>query len=231
VNVGRIKETVPGFLKPILRPLYRIYQIATHRPKNPEELRQYWKNPWDGSNLPASYLKGEARSRFLSQLLKKYTPAEASVLELGCNVGRNLQVLYMEGFRNLNGVEISEGAVKLLKESFPEMADHATIHTASIEETLGNMQNNEFDVVFTMAVLAHIHDQNRWIFPEIARISKSLLITIEDERKVSWRHFPRNYKKIFERYGMKEIESMNCIDIEGLRSDFMARVFKKTAPA
>ena len=75
-----------------------------------------------------------------------------------------------------------------------------------------------------MAVLEHLHPESNWVFGEIARITSSILITIEDERSVYWRVFPRNYRRIFERRGMVQIEEHSCADVPGLGPAFVARV-------
>ncbi len=130
----------------------------------------------------------------------------------------------------LSGVEISEKAVQLLKESYPEMTSHLKIHNVSVEEIIKEFKDGEFDVVFTMAVLEHIHTDSEWTFPEMMRITKDFLITIEDELGFSWRHFPRNYKKVFESLGMKQIEEINCGRVDGLGERVFARIFKKILP-
>jgi SAM-dependent methyltransferase len=175
-------------------------------------------------------LEGAARSQFLVETIKKYAKPNAKILEIGCNVGRNLNCLFLAGFRGLSGIEINESAVQLLKQSFPEMADHTSIYNAPVEECIGHFGNDEFDIVFTMAVLEHIHRDSRWVFPEIMRIAKGYLVTIEDERGKSWRHFPRNYRRVFETLGMRQIEETRCSEIDGLNdstSSFYARVFAK----
>ena len=79
-----------------------------------------------------------------------------------------------------------------------------------------------------MAVLEHIHDDSKWVFQEMARITKKYLICIEDEHGVSWRHFPRNHKEIFEVLGMKQVEQIHCQNVAGINDrNFYARVFKK----
>lgn len=149
------------------------------------------------------------------------------ILEIGCNAGRNLNHLFQAGFSDLSGIEINERAVQLLKQSFPEMADHTAIYNAPVEESICQFGDGEFDIVFTMAVLEHIHRDSTWIFPEIVRIAKDYLVTIEDERGLSARHFPRNYKRVFESLGMKQIEGTRCDEIAELGSSFYARAFAK----
>lgn len=227
----RLTNLVPDFLKPVLRPIQHAFvsfcRKTAYRPKSRSELRRYWRQPWDMSNLPQDYLEGEARSKFLLEIVKRYANPDAKILEIGCNVGRTLNYLFGAGFEEFSSVEISENAVQLLKQSYPEMASHTKIYNAPIEEVIGDFKDSEFDVVFTMAVLEHIHTDSAWIFREIMRITKDSLVTIEDEHGISWRHFPRNYKKVFEPLGMKQIEEINCNDVDGLSSDFVARVFEK----
>jgi SAM-dependent methyltransferase len=184
--------------------------------------------PWDGFNLPENYLKpigGDRRTQFLLELMKLYTDTNGNILEIGCNVGRNLNYLFLAGFDKLTGIEISEDAVALMEKTYPEMAKSAKIINTPVEDVIGTFKENEFDVVFTMAVLEHIHPDSKFIFSEMVRITRRNLITIEDEKGISWRHFPHNYKKIFESLGMKQVYQYNCREVDGLGSNFWARVF------
>ena len=80
--------------------------------------------------------------------------------------------------------------------------------------------------MFTMAALQHIHPDSEWVFPEIVRITDTL-ITVEDEVATTWLCFSRNYKAIFEKLGMKQIEALSCANVPGLSCDYIARVFGK----
>ena len=209
--------------------LYKRYKNITHNPKSKSELHDFWKAPWDGDNLPEDYLKGTERSEFLLGILKRYGAQDFKILEIGCNVGRNLNHLYISDFRNLEAIEISKNAIQVLKKSFPEMAKNIEIHITAVEDIIQKFKTNRFNIIYTMAVLEHIHDDSSWIFPEIARITNDFLITIEDETHSTWRHFPRNYKKIFESFGMEQVEEINCEGIKELGKAYNARIFKKIA--
>jgi SAM-dependent methyltransferase len=67
----------------------------------------------------------------------------------------------------------------------------ATIHVASLEDALRSFSDQQFDFVFSLAVLEHVHDDSEAVFAEIARITSRVLVTIEDERNYTERHFPR----------------------------------------
>ncbi|MFC1911832.1 class I SAM-dependent methyltransferase [Chloroflexota bacterium] len=225
---------IPNFLKPVLRPIYRCFasfrlywvlRIIGYKHKSRDELHRYWRHPLESDNVPQEYVDGEAKSSFLVHLIEKYVNT-GKIIEIGCNVGRNLNHLYLAGFRELTGIEINENACRLLKEHYPDMARDAQIYNKPIEEVIGEFGDREFNVVFTMAVLEHIHTDSEWIFPEVARIANKLLITIEAERWYSQRHFPRNYKEVFEPLGMKQIEAIACSDDNGL-GGYIARVFER----
>jgi SAM-dependent methyltransferase len=229
----RLSNLVPSFLKPALRPVYDKLRIMATRHKSLDELHEYWRKPYDGDNLPWEDYSGKKpdeklRSMFLVDLIRKHVREDARILEIGCNVGRNLHYLFESGFKNLGGIEISKDALRAMKSTFPEMEKHVTIYSMPVEKAIKAFSENQYDVTFTMAVLEHIHSDSEWIFPEIVRVTKQYLITIEDEETVSWRHFPRQYRKIFEMAGMNQTDEIRCNRQEhGLGGRFHARVFLK----
>jgi len=188
------------------------------RPASKDEIHQYWKAPNDGSNQPRDYLHpkgGQARSEFLLSLID--LPRDASILEVGCNVGRNLNHLHEAGYTDLTGIELSEQAVEILRRKFPHLRD---IRVGAAEDILPTFDT--FDLVFTMAVLVHIHPTSEQaVFPELTRIAKKLIV-IEDEHLNTRRHFRRRYRPIFEGLGMKQVHEAQPA---GLPDFYVARIF------
>ncbi len=197
-----------------------------------EETLDYWQHP-DDANDPRHYLErtsAQQRSRFVVEWVSDLVAPDATLFEIGCNVGRNLQHLHRAGFRNLSGLEINKEAVDLFREHFPETAATTTIHLGSAETLLPKIESNAFDLTFTMAVLEHIHTESEWIFEHIARITRTWLLTIEDEREKSWRHFPRNYRKVFEALGLSQTKHLRLnLETHGLGPAFHARLFRVPA--
>ena len=76
-----------------------------------------------------------------------------------------------------------------------------------------------------MAVLQHIPPENDEVFAHIARLGKYNLLTIEDESYSSSRHFPRNYKVVFEKLGLRQIRGWK--QLVGLNKTFVMRWFKE----
>lgn len=218
-------KLVPSRFRPALRPLYQA--LAARWPRTRAHLHRYWSDPWDGINRPEEYLSGTPRSEFLVSLVRQFGPAHARVLELGCNVGRNLHHLQQSGYSDLTGVEINRGALDLLARHYPDVAATARLIHAPIEAAVTQFADDEFDAVFTMAVLEHLHPRSKDVFTHMARIAP-LVITIEDERGKSWRHFPRNYRRVFERLGLRQQAEQSCAQVPGLGPKFVARVFARS---
>lgn len=213
------------------RLVFRLFGRTLPRPRSQralsrDQVHEYWKAPPDATNAPERYAAdlGRRRSEFLTGIAMKYMDLDATVLELGCNAGRNLDHLYRAGFRNLTAVEISQRAIDVFRATYPDAAGATSIHVGALEEGLPEFGDSQFDFVFTMAVLEHVHDASEAVFTDIARITRGVLVTIEDEREYSARHFPRNYKRIFERLGMTQMESIT--PVADLSDAFVARVFR-----
>lgn len=187
-----------------------------------EECLKHWSNPKD-HNQPENYNKKHAqqRSKYLINLFDKYKiNKNSNILEIGCNCGRNLNYLYNAGYKKLSGIEINEKALKSMSDFFLDlfMDLNLKLINSSIEDHILFFKDNQFDVIFTMAVLQHIHVDSNWIFEHIARICKKYLILIELDT--------RNYIDIFSKFNLSLIEQRNCTKIKGIEK-YKFRIFKK----
>ena len=232
--MGILQRKTPKALKPFLRPFHekiansKVYKNTFVNSKTKQQVHEYWRNP-DADNIHTTYVNASQRSEVLVNTVQKYLKEkDSSILEIGCNVGRNLHYLYSANYHNLTGIDINQQALDDMKKFYPDLRDIQT-HCSTIEDQLPKFADKKFDLVFTMAVLEHIHpDSENEVFNEIARITGKYLITIEDEvTAYSDRVFPRNYKTIFEGLGLKEIDSFNCAEMD-LGKNFNLRVFSKS---
>lgn len=178
---------------------------------------EYWLNPTP-ENMPSKYLEDGGRSAMLVNVIQNKMKLEhdRSIFEIGCNVGRNFSQLEDAGYTQLVGVDINPKALDLVKAE-------CCLMLGAIERVLPKIVQ-PYGLVFTMAVLQHVPPENESVFKHIARLSTNLL-TIEDETCSSSRHFPRNYREVFEGLGMKHVRGWrNLID---LNKTFVMRWFKK----
>ena len=124
-------------------------------------------------------------------------------------------------------MEINSDALRLFRATFPDAAQHTTLYDAPVERIVRSLPDRAYDVVFSMAVLEHLPRSSEWVLAEMARITAGFLIIIEDEQGESWRHYPRNYRKVFESLGMTQLKEVNCAEVNGLGPSFVARVFER----
>lgn len=188
------------------------FTIKKNEVRSADDIKKYWQSPDDGNNRPEQYTAGKSenignfiRTNDLVDIIKALDIDNPKILEVGCNAGRNLNGLYEAGYRNLHAIEISQPAIDLFEKTYPETFAASNILCGDAEKILSeNFDDNEFDIVFTMAVLQHIHPKSIGnVSKNIFRICKKFLITHEAETHVSWRHFNRSYRVIFSRLGAK----------------------------
>ena len=195
----------------------------------PIDLHKYWKNPTE-ENAAEDYFKCPDRSIKLVELFNKYALTDDKILELGCNVGRNLHYLYEAGYHNLMGIDINRQAIELGLQYYAEFSTD-NFECGEIGAELKKMPPNSYDIIYTMATLEHIHPQEQHVFTNMARVARKFIITAEDEKAVFWRAFSYRYKNLFEYLGYKELETFelsweNDIDNSG-DCTLTYRVFKK----
>jgi len=194
--------------------------------KRRDKVQRYWQNPSDKENSPEAYSRHTERSDYLLSLMSKYVGKQDSILEIGCNVGRNLNTLFNSGFKNLTGVEISKEAVEESRRQYPHL--EVPLVNSSVEDWVE--EGEEFDCIFSMAVMIHLPYESDWVLEEISKKARKVLITIEDEENVTWKHFPRKYGEIFIKYGWKEVFTEDLYT-EGSFGEsakgYITRVFKR----
>jgi SAM-dependent methyltransferase len=191
-----------------------------------KESRGFWQQESPDGNNPYDYLSTLKRSQFLYQFMPKL-PKNAKILEIGCNVGRNLNYLYNKGFKNLYGIEINPYALKIGRVHYPQLYNNCKLKQGEAQNLIKQFKDGELDLIYSMAVLQHIPDSNHF-FKNIAHKTKRYLLTIEDETHITNRHFPRNYKNLFEKLNLKQYKkTTNIPNNIGEFEGFVARLFIK----
>ncbi|MED4585437.1 hypothetical protein [Brevibacillus choshinensis] len=101
------------------------------------------------ANRADYYIEGIESSKFLLENMEGYFGFHANILEIGCNVGRNLNYLFQAGYQNLSGVEISNYATELLKKTYLKLECKATIYNSPVEEVITTLPENGYMIWFT----------------------------------------------------------------------------------
>ncbi len=179
-------------------------------------LHEFWRQPTPPGNNPHDYVRATGRSQALLEIISDL-PKDARILEVGCNVGRNIAYLYDNGYTKVEGVEINPHAVELLRETFPQLSENE-IHIGAAGETLQKFADDEFDLVYTMAVLEHIHPDESSVFDDMARIGKHVL-AIEPEGRLSHRQFPHDVPKEFGSRGLTMVSDKSMAEFPSNAGD------------
>ena len=188
---------------------------------DPEDNHRSWAER-SGEYSPEYYAEIGANevTETLAAVFGHYVGSDAAVLELGCSSGRHLAHLQEQGYKNLTGIDINDESFEVMAEYFPRLAEVGTFHTGPIEDILPEMDDNTFDVVYSVETLQHVHPEDEWVFEEIVRVSNDLVITAEnegnsptrgrEESAVSSVHdeFPlyhRDWKDVFTELGLAQL--------------------------
>ena len=160
---------------------------------------------------------GIFRTPFIANMMK--INGVNSVLELGCNVGRNLAEICKQcPDARVVGFDIAADAMKYAKEVQKNPAEFIV---GSVYD-LSRFEDNSFDVAFTSSILFHIPSEKiPPIIAEMKRIAKRFIFTIErhsekeeiaiwlDKIPHQWR---TDYGKAYKAVGLKpHIKKMEVV--------------------
>ncbi|SFK77224.1 Methyltransferase domain-containing protein [Halogranum rubrum] len=149
---------------------------------NSNDVRQEWAER-SGEYSPDyyAYYGPDETSEWIQSALEDAVDTDARILELGCSSGRHLAHLLDHGYQNLHGIDINEEAFTVMEDAYPELAEQGTFTVDAIESFLPALDDDEFDVVYSVETLQHIHPDDSHVFADIARVASDLVATVEIE--------------------------------------------------
>ncbi|WP_254271592.1 class I SAM-dependent methyltransferase [Haloarcula marina] len=181
------------------------------------DVRDEWADR-SGEYSPTYYAHygPDETSELVRSIIADHCGREASVLEVGCGVGRHLAALVDAGFEDVTGIDVNGEALDVLADTYPELAAVGTFEETAIEDYAPAQADDAFDVVFSVETLQHVHPDAAWVFDDVARIAGQLLVTVENEDgedgAVNYVDddlplFYRDWHRVFTERGMVETES------------------------
>jgi 2-polyprenyl-3-methyl-5-hydroxy-6-metoxy-1,4-benzoquinol methylase len=110
-----------------------------------------------------------------------------------------------------------------MADRYPTLAEIGSFHVGAMEDLLSEFAADQFDAVYAVETLQHVHPTETWVFEELKRITADLLVTAENEgnsprrgrgdERVSVvddgeREFPlyhREWKAVFSELGLAQL--------------------------
>ena len=199
------------------------------------DVRRSWAER-SGEYSPAyyAYYGPNETSEIVRSVLERRVGTDASVLELGCSSGRHLSHLLDGGFHDLSGIDVNDDAVDVMTDAYPDLAAEGTFYLAAIEDVVADFADDQFDAVYSVQTLQHLHPDVAWVFDELVRIAGELLVTVENESEAADRddeadrsddppvshvndEFPlyhRNWGEVFSARGCRELDVASEIGVD-----------------
>ena len=200
-----------------------------------EQCREFWASRSIGGPDNDPLNKYAHKDPVINDFLHAFWQPEVTtgdrILELGPNAGGNLSRLRELGYTHLAGIDINPVALDVFRREHPELAAQTELMLGPFEQILPTLEAGAYDTVFTMAVGIHIHPTSDLVFREMARVARSYVCTLETEVANGRYTFARNYKRVFERFGCKQvreehIDSRNHPEVERIYDGYVARLFR-----
>jgi len=148
-----------------------------------------------------SYVDLDQYSEALIDKIKELANIEDSILDICCNVGRNLNALSMSGFSHLYGVDIMEEAVRMAPKVFPAL-ENASLSAGNATTYLENLSTQSIDWAITQSATVELLHPSFAIHRELRRVLRKGLIFVINERGHA---YPRYWRLLFKRVGFREI--------------------------
>ena len=124
---------------------------------------------------------------------------DAPILDLGCNVGRHLDVLRRNGFTNLTGVDAMATALERMLTEFPETAKVSKLHNDLFQRFLRQQPDQFFDLLYSHGATIELIHPSFDIVKHMCRVTRHYVVLIQNEIRVH--PYPRFWTYEFARNG------------------------------
>jgi hypothetical protein len=196
-----VREQALG-LKELNRPFYVVW-------KKLERICYFWPRPFDVIQW-AHGRKGKPRDPANFQEVDSETiqtmalvganihSTNFSILDIGCNSGRHMALLWQIGFRNLFGVDAMKQAISDFSKIYPEVYSASEIYHDTFEDFLTRSASRSFDVVFSWSATIELVHPAFDIVKNICKVARYQVILVINE---GWQGYPRFWIYEFQKNG------------------------------
>lgn len=175
--------------------IYKLFKrLLWFVPNNNQSL--YWKNANNIGHGYEHFIKHDKDSLKLIEEIKKYSNNESRILDICCNVGRMLNELSLSGYKKLYGFDVSEDAIINSQKIFSNLTN-AELKVEHAEDYLKSIDDNFFDVTFSLGASLELIPPHFDLVYHISRITRSYHICLINENGHA---YPRFWKFEFNKF-------------------------------
>jgi len=156
------------------------------------------KEHWEQHPTIKAFHSIDAASLSMLDTIMNLAPdRNASILDMGCNVGRHLQYLHDQGYRNLRGVDFSSKAIADMAQHHPELYRDSRLEVASFEQYFKDSPET-VDLVYTHGATFELVHPRFPLINRVCTIARRYVVMVINE----WGHsYPRFWGYEFAREG------------------------------
>ncbi len=153
------------------------------------------ESDFGGKWSPEFYDRPE-HSRLVTKIIEE-VPLSASLMELGCNRGTDMNYLYLAGYRNFKGVDVSRAGLREFALAYPKTWACADIQHDLFQRYLMNQASKSVEFIYSNGATIELVHPSFPIVQEICRVAR-LGVLLELHLTG---HTPRDYVWQFKRHG------------------------------
>jgi len=154
---------------------------------------------WEAHSTSVFDKINHASQALLDEIMTLSPDKSASILDMGCNVGRHLDFLFRHGYHNLRGIDFSSAAIRDMAIRYPEMSASSNIMVSSFQDYLRN-NPEPVDIVYSRgATFELIHPS----FPLIPMVCRRALRHVVLVIRETGHQYPRFWQYEFARNGFE----------------------------
>ena len=124
----------------------------------------------DKAWTPAHYERSE-HTRLVSKIIEE-VPLVSSLMELGCNRGTDMNFLYLAGYRDFKGVDVSSAGLGEFARAYPETWACADIQHDLFQRYLINQISLSADFIYSNGATIELVHPSFPIVEEICRVAR-----------------------------------------------------------
>ena len=126
----------------------------------------------DGDRGYTTFMKIDDKALFLVENLQRLIDDKnMPILDIGCNIGRFINILAKNGCNNLTGIDINQLAINDSYSAYPDLVGNAEMKCDTIQNFLSNAKDDEFDLIYTYGATVELVHPTFPLVKHLARAS------------------------------------------------------------